>query len=292
MADRRPRVGQIDFLNCLPIAWGFHAIGADSSVELHADTPDVLSDMLVAGQLDVAPISTVEALNHADDLVVLPEVSVGADGPVLSVCLVGAPPEQLDGATVSLGSTSRTSVVLAQMLLERRWGVQPKYRSDPPDLPVMLSHADAAVLIGDPALSASLVEGPAQGWTVTDLAQAWREWTGLPMVFAVWAARREFAQERGSELERLRQGLAGAVAHAAEHRTEVVAAAVARSGLPAPALEAYFAALQFGLDERQRAGLASFAQSYANYRSVSTPAELRILDPITETPVKTGDSGI
>ena len=81
---------------------------------------------------------------------------------------------------------------LAQMLLESRYGVRPSYFRCPPDLNQMLLEAEAAVLIGDVALRAR-TEAPARGLAVTDLGEAWRDWTGLPMVFAVWAVRREFA---------------------------------------------------------------------------------------------------
>src|SRR5690606_38832957 len=102
------------------------------------------------------------------------------------------PLAELGGRPVALGSTSRTGVLLARMLLETRVGVRPDYFRCPPDLTQMLLEADAAVLIGDAALRAR-TDAPARGLTVTDLGEAWREWTGLPMVFAVWAVRRDFA---------------------------------------------------------------------------------------------------
>ncbi|MHB1803048.1 MAG: menaquinone biosynthetic enzyme MqnA/MqnD family protein, partial [Actinomycetes bacterium] len=131
----RPRVGHIQFLNCLPVYWGLVRSGALLDVELTKDTPDRLNDALVAGDLDIGPISLVAYLRHAGELVVLPDIAVGSDGPVLSVNLVSQVPlNQLDGARVALGSTSRTSVLLARMLLEERIGVHPVYHTCPPDL--------------------------------------------------------------------------------------------------------------------------------------------------------------
>jgi chorismate dehydratase len=191
---RRPRVGHIQFLNCLPLYWGLMRSGALLDVDLHKDSPDRLNAALVAGDLDIGPISLVEYLRHADELLLLPDIAVGSDGPVLSVNLVSTvPPAELDGRKVALGSTSRTGVMLARMLLAGRYGASPGYFDCPPDLTEMLLEADGAVLIGDVALRA-LYEAPRRGLTVTDLGQAWREWTGLPMVFAVWAARRDFAR--------------------------------------------------------------------------------------------------
>src|SRR5262245_25271343 len=132
---RRPRVGHIQFLNCLPIYWGLMRSGALLDVDLHKDSPDRLNAALVAGELDIGPISLVEYLRNADDLLLLPDLAVGSDGPVLSVNMVSTrDPELLDGARVALGSTSRTGVLLARMLLRSRYGVTPQYFTCPPDL--------------------------------------------------------------------------------------------------------------------------------------------------------------
>src|SRR4051812_9909025 len=190
---RRPRVGHIQFLNCLPIYWGLMRSGALADVELTKATPDRLNDQLVAGDLDIGPISLVEYLRNADELLLLPDLAVGSDGPVQSVNLVSTVPlADLDGRRVALGSTSRTGVLLARMLLESRYKVVPQYFRCPPDLTEMLLEADAGVLIGDMALRARF-DAPGRGLLVVDLGEAWQEWTGLPMVFAVWAVRRDFA---------------------------------------------------------------------------------------------------
>src|SRR5439155_26655563 len=91
-AISRPRVGHIQFLNCLPIYWGLMRSGALLDVDLRKDTPDRLNAALVAGDLDIGPISLVEYLRHADDLLLLPDLAVGRDGPVLSVNLISTRP--------------------------------------------------------------------------------------------------------------------------------------------------------------------------------------------------------
>src|SRR5215468_12050582 len=154
-ALQRPRVGHIQFLNCLPIYWGLMRSGALLDVDLHKDTPDRLNAALVAGDLDIGPISLVEYLRHADELLLLPDLAVGSDGPVLSVNVVSTKPlAQLGGGRVALGSTSRTGVLLTRMLLDQRYGVRPSYFHCPPDVTGMLLEADAAVVIGDVALRA------------------------------------------------------------------------------------------------------------------------------------------
>nr|WP_144123386.1 menaquinone biosynthesis protein [Catellatospora sichuanensis] len=262
-AVQRPRVGHIQFLNCLPIYWGLMRSGALIDVELHKDTPDRLSEALVAGDLDIGPISLVEYLRHADELLLLPDLAVGSDGPVLSVNVVSTRPlQELDGTKVALGSTSRTSVLLAQMLLLERYGASPEYFTCPPDLTQMLLEADAAVLIGDTALRA-LFEAPKRGLAVTDLGQAWREWTGLPMVFAVWAVRRDFAAAHPGLVKDVHQAFLRSRDLCVDNLDEVAASAARWEPFDAATLASYFRVLDFSLGSRQINGLREFARRAA-----------------------------
>jgi chorismate dehydratase len=260
---RRPRVGHIQFLNCLPIYWGLMRSGALIDVDLHKDSPDRLSASLVAGDLDIGPISLVEYLRHADDLLLLPDLAVGSDGPVLSVNVVSTRPlPDLDGAKVALGSTSRTGVLLAQMLLADRYGARPEYFRCPPDLTQMLLEADAGVLIGDVALRA-LYEAPRRGLSVTDLGQAWREWTGLPMVFAVWAVRRDFAADHPGVVKEVHESFLDSRDLCVSELDEVAASAARWEPFDAATLASYFRTLDFSLGERQVSGLREFAHRAA-----------------------------
>ena len=274
-APGRPRVGHIDFLNCLPLYDGLVRSGALLDVRLRRDTPDRLSDLLLAGELDVGPISLVPALQAADDLLVLPDLAVGSDGPVLSVVLVSTvPPGELDGRRVALGSTSRTSVLLARLLLEQRWGLAPSYDVAPPDLGAMLRWADAAVLIGDPALRATY-DAPRQGLHLVDLGAAWKEWTGLPMVFAVWAARRDYAEQHPELVAAVQQSFRGSLSESLSRVDEVAERAARWEPFDAATLATYFRALDFSLGPRQLEGLAEFARRAA-LTGVVPPARLRM----------------
>ncbi len=262
MVDRvaRPRVGHIQFLNCLPIYWGLMRSGALLDVDLHKDSPDRLSAALVAGDLDIGPISHVEYLRHADELLLLPDLAVGSDGRVLSVNLVSTRPlAELDGARVALGSTSRTGVLLAQLLLRERYGVQPEYFRCPPDLTQMLLEADAGVLIGDVALRA-LYEAPRRGLEVTDLGLAWQEWTGLPMVFAVWAVRRDFAAAHPGLVKEVHEAFLRSRDLCLAELDQVAESAARWEPFDAATLASYFRALDFSLGDRQVAGLREFAR--------------------------------
>ena len=255
----RPRVGHIQFLNCLPLYWGLMRSGALLGVELHKDTPDRLGAALVAGDLDIGPISLVEYLRYAEELLLLPDLAVGSDGPVHSVNIVSVRPlADLGGRRVALGSTSRTGVLLARMLLENRVGVRPEYVRCPPDLTQMLIEADAAVLIGDVALRAR-TDALARGLSVTDLGSAWREWTGLPMVFAVWAVRRDYAAAHPGLVKEVHQAFLASRELCLAELDAVAAAAARWAPFSAEELADYFRALDFSLGERQIAGLREFA---------------------------------
>jgi chorismate dehydratase len=268
-------VGHIQFLNCLPIYWGLVHSGALLDVELTKDTPDRLNDMLVAGELDIGPISLVEYLRNADDLLLLPDLAVGSDGPVLSVNLVSQVPlSELDGRRLALGSTSRTSVLLARMWLAEVHDVRPDYFACPPDLTTMLLEADAAVLIGDAALRATY-DAPRRGLSVYDLGQVWHDWTGLPMVFAVWAARRDYAEANPGLVKDVHDAFVRSRDDALDHVEEVAAQAARWEVFDAATLATYFRTLDFSLGPRQLDGLVEFARRAAVMQAVPasvTPA--------------------
>jgi chorismate dehydratase len=260
----------------MPVYWGLVNSGALLDLDLFKDTPDRLSEALVAGDLDIGPISLVEYLRHTDELVVLPDLAVGSDGPVLSVVLSTQVPIEAI-RSVALGSTSRTSVLLARMMLEDRFGVRPHYVTMPPDVPMMLREADAAVTIGDVALRAYYEfeqGGPGQQPEVVDLGAAWRDWTGLPMVFAIWAARRPFAEAHPGLVKEVHDALRGGMELALADVETVAARASRWEVFDQASLVRYFTTLDFRLGDRQLAGLAEFARRAASRGAVPPLREI------------------
>lgn len=277
--ERRPRVGHIQFLNCVPIYWGLVHSGALLDLELVKDTPERLGERLVAGELDISPISFVEFLRHSDELVVLPDVAVGSDGPVMSCNLVSQVPfEDLDGERVALGSTSRTTVQLAQLLLREKFHVAPRYYTCPPDLSIMMQEAPAAVVIGDVALRAALYDAPRRNLRVLDLGEAWRDWSGLPMVFAVWAVRKDYLAAHPELVREVHKAFLYSRDLALES-VDKVAAQVARwEAFDADVLERYFTTLDFSFGPRQLAGAREFARQVGGQIAVDPDVRIDVLD--------------
>ncbi|MCT2592117.1 menaquinone biosynthesis protein [Streptomyces sp. N2-109] len=276
----RPRVGHIQFLNCLPLYWGLARTGSLLDLTLTKDTPERLSEQLVNGDLDIAPVTLVEFLRNADDLVALPDIAVGCDGAVMSCEIVSRVPlEKLDGARVALGSTSRTSVRLAQLLLAERYGVQPDYYTCPPDLARMMQEADAAVVIGDLGLRAYLRALPEPGLQVHDLGQLWKDWTGLPFVFAIWATRRDYLEREPALVREVHEAFLASRDLSLEEVAKVAEQASRWEPFEARVLERYFTTLDFRLGDEQLAGIAEFARRTGGTTGYPPDARVELLRP-------------
>jgi chorismate dehydratase len=174
------RVGIVNFLNSKPLAWGFLK-GHHSDLFVPSYHPPALVARLLGQRnLDIGLIPSIE-VQRIPGLRVLPDICVAARHEVRSVILLSkVDPSQI--RRVALDQNSRTSVALCRLILTERYGVTPEYVHERPDLDRMLADADAALLIGDPALQVD--RNP---YIVLDLAGEWQALTGLPFVFAVWA---------------------------------------------------------------------------------------------------------
>ncbi|HEY3317870.1 MAG TPA: menaquinone biosynthesis protein [Coriobacteriia bacterium] len=274
----RPRLGHIQFLNCLPLYYGLVKSDALLDVELLKAPPRRLAEMLVAGELDAAPIPAIEYARHADDLVLLPDISISSDGEVQSILLVSkVPAEDLGGKTVALTDSSRTSQVLAKILLAKHWGVVPRYAEMPSDLASMMREADAALLIGDDALRA--YHQP-MAELKFDLGSVWKEHTGLPMVYAVWAVRREYAEANPAEVQRLDWALNESMRYSAEHAEAVAEYAARWEPMPVNFFASYYDTLRFSFGERFREGMMRYFAEAHDIGELERVPELRVLERV------------
>ncbi|HXG23288.1 MAG TPA: menaquinone biosynthesis protein [Chthonomonadales bacterium] len=175
------RIGCVPYLNAKPLIAWFHSRACDAEAEVIYAVPSELACQLRAGRLDVALVSTFE-LFRTPGLTLIPNISISADGPVKSVRLFSCVPFH-NIECVAMDTGSLTSVALAKILLRERYGIDPECVPHSPDLDAMLAAYDAGLIIGD----IKLFDTPATN--VLDLGAAWKEWTGLPFVYAAWLAR-------------------------------------------------------------------------------------------------------
>ena len=176
------RLGAVDYLNVRPLVHGLDR--HSDRVSLRFDVPSVCARLLDAGEIDLGMVPSITYLDRPGDRIV-PGVCIGSDGPVASVALFHRRPLR-DVRSIALDTSSRTSAALTRILCARRFEITPSFVAHVPDLPAMLAAADAALLIGDPAL---FVDHHALGATKTDLGSEWRSMTSLPFVWAFWSGR-------------------------------------------------------------------------------------------------------
>jgi chorismate dehydratase len=245
------RLGRISYVNMAPV---FYRLAAD--VEEVQGVPTDLNGRLLVGEVDVAPISSIEYARHADGLRLMPRLCVGSEGAVDSIQLVSRRPlEQV--RTVAVTPESATSVVLTRVLL-------PEAEHVP-----LGEDADAKLLIGDAALK-SAFEDPTPHY---DLGRLWLERTGLPMVFAVWACREPLCAGLG-ELE---DALVASVRLARAEPEQLAHEASARYGYPAGFLARYFEKLRYRFGPRERAGLMTFLELAHEAGELAEVPELRFV---------------
>jgi chorismate dehydratase len=239
------RVSAVSFLNARPLVEGLAA--QPELVALEFDLPAACADRLHAGDVDLGLIPAIEYL-HGDYRLV-PDIAIGSDGPIQSVAIfTTVPVERI--RRLALDTSSRTSVALTRILCARHWTIAPAMIPAAPDLPRMLADADAALLIGDPALDLDPL--PA-GVEKLDLGQAWQALTGLPFVYAAWAGRPDGARPAhvAALLAARDRGLA--------RLAEIARDAAGRSGGRQPLLERYLRDnLRYTFGARERAGLERF----------------------------------
>jgi chorismate dehydratase len=274
------RISIVEFLNTAPLVWGFTDGPLADKYDLMFAVPSQCAEDLRAGRADVGIIPSIE-YQRMDDVVALPGMAIASKNEVRSLLVVSKVP--IEAATsIALDTNSRSTVGLAKIFSRRHWNIDPEFIDMPPDPEKMLARADAALVIGDPALRLRLAvdalqakvpgtdgccccggddEQPVKGAEtlfVYDMAQQWREMTGLPAVLAIWVARRgaitpeiaaDFRASRDYGLSRL-----GEIAEGAALKLE----------LPPRELERYLTEnIDFSLDEENLAGLRRYYEECA-----------------------------
>lgn len=186
----KQRVCAVSYLNTAPLIWGLTHGPQRGTLDVRFALPSECAEQLRAGDTDVGLVPVIE-LARQPDLLVVPGCGISGHGAVRSVLLVSKKPfDAIESFAADTGS--RTSTVLTQIVAAHKHGLRPQVRPYPPRLNEMLEIADAALVIGDPALQIdpSLSSWRGQPVHVYDLGSEWHDMTGLPMVFGVWGVKK------------------------------------------------------------------------------------------------------
>jgi chorismate dehydratase len=254
------RAGRIIYTNDIPIYAAFDRGAVAFPGSLVEAVPAGLNAMLLDGRLDLSPISAFAYLANADRLSLLGRLCIGSRGDVWSVVLVSSEPlGALDGVEIAVTRESASGRNLLRVLLERRYGVRARFVEVDDPFAAALA-GQPAFMIGDRAIDAQLGFAPG---LVHDLGSLWHEWTGLDMVYAVWAARKDVVRANPAGVRGALEALVASRAWGYANPEPVIGAAQARVLRPAGFYAAYFATLNFELDERALAGLGRFAGELA-----------------------------
>lgn len=274
------RISIVEYLNTAPLVWGFTEGPLAGKYDLSFTVPSECAEALRRGDADVAIIPAIE-YQRIEGLVALPDMAVAASGDVRSILVVSKTAIERT-KRIALDTSSRSSAALVRLLAAEYWRIQPEFVDAAPDAAAMLSIADAALVIGDPALRIAVKmdylagkkpregaccqgdpdEMPVPGFQtlfVYDVAFQWREMTGKPCVLAIWAGRRDkITPEVVADFQASKQfGL--------ERIDEIAEAASIKLDLPASSLESYLRdKIDFSLREENLAGLKLYYEKCAS----------------------------
>jgi chorismate dehydratase len=281
------RIAAINFLNPAPLMWDFeHEPGKSRLAErysLHQTTPAGCADELMQGNADIGlvPVATYA---FAPSMAVIPGCTIASLGDIRSIILVVRHPDGVKGArTVALDTSSRTSATYTRILFHKYWNASTTFVSHAPDLEAMLAVADAALLIGDPALLALEDRATREHRTgekleYLDLGHKWHTLTGAAWVSAFWAVRRQGLLDAGIAAETVVRDFQQSRDHGLTHVDDLVTEWSAKLAVPAATIHAYLTRnIHYHLDQACLEGLQLFYRYGAECGALPAVPDLRFL---------------
>lgn len=261
----QPRVGHINFLNCQPLTYSLLQCGYHKGISLIMGVPSVLNDAMEKGQLQVSPMSSIAFARISERLLMLPNLGIVADGNVLSIILASKRPiDALDGEKILLTAQSATSHCLLKIILRKAYNCTPLYQIEQLDpYHALVGEETAALFIGDDALYIN--HNRQAGVYYYDLGNEWKKLTGMPMVYAVWAATRQFAAAFPEQLQTVYKRLRGGFDNGNAAKEQVVDMVVGKKAFSRQQLLDYFDVITYDVHEKQLVALKLFYTFAAEY---------------------------
>ncbi len=254
------RLGQVEYINYLPVYYALEEGILPLEAELVKGSPTRLNRLFLDGELEVTSLSSIEYARNADRCLILPDLSISADGRVANILFFSKMPvTELEGKKVCLTETSATSVVLLKILFDHYYHVDVQFETAPSDFDRMMLKADGALLIGDEAILAhQRVKEKHLPYQVTDLGDAWKQFTGEKMVYAIWVVRRDYAEANPMKAKELAKTLLESKKIGMSRLPEIIALAQKKSPLPVSVIKDYFKRIHYEFDESDRHALLTF----------------------------------
>ena len=237
------KVAAVSYLNTKPLLYGIERSALRKDIELQLDYPSKLAERLQNNEIDMAllPVAAIPGIKGAR---IVSDYGIASDGNVASVAIFSQMPMK-EIKTVYLDYQSRTSVRLAELLLEQYWHKKVIYKPAPENYIGYINHSIAGVIIGDRALKQFT-----NFEYVYDLATAWKEFTGLDFTFAAWVANKELPAD-------FLKAFNEANASGLEHIDEVIA----ENEFPYYDLKTYYTEnIKYRLDEDKIKGMNKFLE--------------------------------
>ncbi len=256
----KPRVGRVRYINCEPVYYGIEKGVVTSNCRILDGTPAELNKMLRLGKLEISVVSSIEYARNHRNYFLLPQLAIAADGPVGSVLFFSRVPiHELKGQRVLLTRSSLTSTYLVKILLEKGRNVTPVYLyEDVTSERLAEEEVQGFLLIGDEALRAKATR---RFPYVLDLGEGWKELTGLPFVFALWAVRKGYYRKKPEIVHSLHNALLASKAYSLAHLEEICEAVHHRVEMGLEECYEYLRYnLSFDLTERHLEGLCCFLE--------------------------------
>ena len=215
-----PKIGHINFLNVLPLSYGYAHTAQD--LQIVRGVPTFLNGELKAGRIDISNISSIEYARQSDELLILPKICVRADDDVTSIVLVSRKPiEKIRDEKIILTSKSATAQRLLKIILHESYDAAPDYETRAVNVEKPVDEdATAALLIGDDALQIYLHRP--KNFYVYDVGKEWKKLTGRQMVYALWAVRKNFVAAEPEIFRATYEKILRAFEFGIEHKADAI----------------------------------------------------------------------